>query len=238
MNFMKSRNIARLLRRMFKGFLKKDILLFPDCRIDFELLGTDYGSWPVINSIIQDAVVIYSFGIGDDISWDLAIIEKFKVKVHAFDPTSKCKLWLNSIELPHDFVYHDIGLSDHNGFQEFVPPDNEKHVSFSIVKKDSEKKSEMFKVSSLDQIMKCLGHQVINVLKMDIEGAEYNVLNDMMTKNIFPCVLMVEFHHRFVEVGMQKTIDTVSTLKTNGYCIFYVSPNGEEIGFIQKSAVE
>lgn len=237
MIFEKSINSIRILRRIFRAFLRKDILLFPNCRIDFKLLGTDYGSWPAIDFIFQKAEVIYSFGIGDDISWDLAIIEKYNVKIHAFDPTSRCKQWLNTIVLPNDFVYHDVGLSNQNGFQEFAPPDNEGHVSFSIVKKEAEKKGEMFKVSSLDQIMKWLKHEAIDVLKMDIEGAEYIALNDMLEKNIFPNIVMVEFHHRFEEVGIQKTIDTVGALKTNGYSIFYVSPNGEEIGFIQKSAV-
>ena len=30
--------------------------------------------------------MVYSFGVGQDISWDLAMIERFGVTVHAFDP--------------------------------------------------------------------------------------------------------------------------------------------------------
>jgi len=33
--------------------------------------------------------VVYSLGIGEDISFDLALIEKYGARVHAFDPTPK-----------------------------------------------------------------------------------------------------------------------------------------------------
>ncbi|GIS18490.1 MAG: hypothetical protein CM15mP120_04060 [Pseudomonadota bacterium] len=43
--------------------------------------------------------------------------------------------------------------------------------------------------------MRDLGHDHLDVLKMDIEGAEYAVLDDMLQSNILPDQLLVEFHH-------------------------------------------
>ena len=36
----------------------------------------------------KDAVV-YSVGLGQDISWDKALIEKYRCEVYGFDPTPK-----------------------------------------------------------------------------------------------------------------------------------------------------
>ena len=47
-------------------------------------------------------------------------------------------------------------------------------------------------------------------------------------------MLLIEFHHRFPEVGLEKTKEAVSFVRSQGYCIFYVSANGEEIGFYKK----
>ena len=44
-------------------------------------------------------------------------------------------------------------------------------------------------------MMRDLGHDHLDVLKMDIEGAEYAVLDDMLQSDILPDQLLVEFHH-------------------------------------------
>ncbi|MEO7863989.1 MAG: FkbM family methyltransferase [Nitrospirales bacterium] len=47
-----------------------------------------------------------------------------------------------------------------------------------------------FRVSSL---MQQLGDTSIDLLKMDIEGAEYTVIRDMVATNLLPRLLLLEF---------------------------------------------
>jgi len=39
---------------------------------------------------------------------------------------------------------------------------------------------------------------------MDIEGAEYEVIDDLIASGIRPKQILVEFHHRFKNVGVKK----------------------------------
>jgi len=58
-----------------------------------------------------------------------------------------------------------------------------------------------------------LKHSKIDLLKMDIEGAEYSVLKDMESVNIRPKQLLIEFHHRFPNVGIGETKKAIRIVK-------------------------
>jgi len=88
-------------------------------------------------------------------------------------------------------------------------------------------------VLRLATIMEKLGHDHIDVLKMDIEGAEYGVIADLLSCEIRVDQLLVEFHHRWPEVGLDKTRRAIHELNERGYRIFNISPNGEEYSFLR-----
>ena len=77
-----------------------------------------------------------------------------------------------------------------------------------------------------------LKHSRIDLLKMDIEGAEYAVIDDLIACGIVVKQLLVEFHHRWKEIGISKTEGIVRNLNAAGYRIFAISPSGEEYGFL------
>ena len=88
----------------------------------------------------------------------------------------------------------------------------------------------MFKVST---VMKNLQHSRIDLIKMNIEGGEYDVVRDIVNLKIDVKQLLVEFHHRFKGVGIQKTKEALSCLNRTGYKIFTISDNGQQYGFIR-----
>ena len=69
---------------------------------------------------------------------------------------------------------------------------------------------------------------------MDIEGAEYEVLEGLLNSPVLPTQLLVEFHHRFVEDGLAKTYDIIRRLRDAGYRIFAISEIGREISFLKE----
>ncbi len=83
--------------------------------------------------------------------------------------------------------------------------------------------------------MKMLGHACIDLLKMDIEGAEYDVLAEILTQRIPVKQLLVEFHHRWPQIGVEKTKQAICALNTAGFRIFSVSLSGEEYSFLHLS---
>src|SRR5207248_3092074 len=87
-------------------------------------------------------------------------------------------------------------------------------------------------VCRLSTAMRELEHTRIDLLKMDVEGAEYAVLQDMLAGGIRPRQLLVEFHHRFRGVGRRATTRALRALDIAGYRIFHVSPTGREFAFL------
>jgi hypothetical protein len=71
----------------------------------------------------------------------------------------------------------------------------------------------MAPVRHIATIMKELGHGSIDLLKMDIEGAEYGVIEDLSSSQIPIGQICVEFHHRWKEIGPSKTRRAIDCLR-------------------------
>jgi len=55
--------------------------------------------------------------------------------------------------------------------------------------------------------------------------------------DIRPGQIIVEFHHRFPEIGLSMTKKAIRELKRAGYKIFYIDPKGEEFSFIHRNLI-
>ena len=191
-------------------------------------IGSEYGGYLVDPSLIPPEPVVYSLGVGEDISFDLALIEHYGCRVHAFDPTPKVKGWIESQRLPERFSFDGIGIADFDGETDFYLPPKTDFISHSMIRaRQYSLDSIRVPVTKLSTLMKRLGHSRIDVLKMDIEGAEYAVLTDVIKDNIDVGQILVEFHHRLSSVGIDKTRTVLSSLDDYGMKICYVCPRME-----------
>ena len=194
-------------------------------------LGNKNASFTVNPVVLSSSDIVYSFGIGTDISFDLELIKKFGVSVFAFDPTPKSIEWLRLQDLPETFRYFPIGLAPYSGVADFHLPKNENYVSASMTSIQSDKSIKV-NVKTLSELMREFGHTSIDILKMDIEGIEYDVIVDILRSGIQIRQLLVEFHHRFHNMGSKITRTTIQNLKSAGFELFHVSGNSEEFSFI------
>lgn len=162
------------------------------------------------------------------------MIERFGVNIFAFDPTPKSIEWIKRQKLPPEFHFFEYGIAGYDGTATFFPPENPEHVSYTLLDrpKTADKAIEA-EVYRLETIIKRLGHDKIDILKMDVEGAEYGVIDDLIASGVTVDQLLVEFHHRFENVGIPKTKRAIKALNQHGFKIFYVSPNYEEYSFIR-----
>jgi FkbM family methyltransferase len=174
--------------------------------------------------------------VGEDATFDLALVSRYGLCVHLFDPTPKSIEWVRSQDFPEQVVFHDYGIAAEDGEISFNPPENPAHVSFTVLNRPSTcDRAVKLPVKRLPTIMNELGHQRIDILKMDVEGAEYDVIDDLCGCEVRPGQILVEFHHRFPGVGIAKTKASVAQIKGIGYDLFSVSSNGEEFGFVRKA---
>jgi FkbM family methyltransferase len=199
--------------------------------------GNSYGGFYVFPGCLNANSIVYSFGIGEDISFDKAIIENHNCSVFGFDPTPKSINWVMGQKLPDGFKFFEYGINDKSGLVDFYLPKNPEHVSgsFTIQKNVDINEKVTVQMKSFIDITHELGHKHIDVLKMDIEGAEYNVLEDILNSKITITQILIEFHDRFIENGKFKSKQAIKKLKDNGFEIFAISDSFEEISFINKN---
>jgi FkbM family methyltransferase len=196
-----------------------------------------YGEWCLSPEGLSPGSLVYSFGVGEDAEFDLALIEKYGVSVHAFDPTPAAIEWVRSRHFPEGFHFHAIGISNVDGSATFSAPVTEGSACYTLLDRQGGRgESVTAEVRRLGSIAAELGHDHIDLLKMDIEGAEYAVLPDIISCGIPVSQLLVEFHHRFTNVGNEPTRQAVELLLANGFRILHISPSGREYAFLHDSA--
>jgi FkbM family methyltransferase len=158
------------------------------------LIGTNYGGWVVPVDRLNSSSICYCAGCGEDISFDIGLIELFNCKVYAFDPTPRSIDYVNkNFSNKKNLYFFDIGLWYKEDYLKFYQPKNQMHVSHSIL--NLQKTDEYFvaKVKRLRDILKNNNHNKIDLLKLDIEGAEYKVIDSIIEDNIKIDILCIEF---------------------------------------------
>jgi len=182
--------------------------------------------------------IVYSFGVGEEVSFDMELINKFGCKVYAFDPTPKSIRFVENLPPNDKFIFNPYGIYNTDGFIKFYLPEDENYVSGSSINR-WRYNEKIFKpidvpVKTFAAITKQLGHNKIDVLKMDIEGAEYDVIDGILNSGIDITQILVEVHHRFPDVGVNKTKDFVNKLNAHGYKIAKIADSKEEYSFIKE----
>ena len=137
--------------------------------------------------------------------------------------------------LPAQFEFFECGIAEKTGPVEFFLPKNANHVSGSLLKQDwiDERRTIRVEMKSWEDIVAALGHRRIDVLKMDIEGAEYLVLDGILDGPVSISQILIEFHDRLFPDGKVRTREALRKMKGHGYEIFGVSGSGEEVSFIK-----
>ena len=156
-------------------------------------LGTEYGGWAIQTNLLNKDSIIYCFGVGTDISFDEELIKRYDCVVYGFDPTPRSIKWVETTSLHNNYKFIPYGISNFDGDSLFNQPLRDEWVSYSETYNGNEN-SVYCPVKKITTIMKELNHTHIDLLKMDIEGSEYSVLDDMINNNINPNQLLIEFH--------------------------------------------
>ena len=190
-------------------------------RVKMTFAGSEYGGWWYNAAILGHDSVIYSFGLGEDTSWDEAILQQ-GMDVYGFDPTPKSIAYVKSRdELRQQagtFYFTAEGLSDKSGTLTFTMPLDSTHVSLEQGVHEGRGALLQLKVETLYNIMERNGHSHIDLLKLDIESSEYEVLENLLSKRYLPFTqLLVEFHQRFEAIGIARHETLLKALKDSGF---------------------
>jgi FkbM family methyltransferase len=230
-------NFKTIIKRFYQKTSGQVKHLSKDIKIEKKWFGNGYGGFFVHPNVLSNKSIIYSVGIGEDISFDLAIINDYDCNIFGFDPTPKSIKWINSQILPISLKFYPFGLHHTSEKTTFYLPLDENHVSGSVTAQTNVDKNRAVEVDMLTIIdMAALNqHKIIDVLKMDIEGSEYVILDSILNSGIFIGQICIEFHDRFYKNDDLESKDAIKKLKNAGYLIFGVSKSFEEISLIHES---
>jgi len=209
------------LKAVVKG---RDFFYNITINIKAEKLGNKSEGWWIYPDIIKDKKpIVFSFGLGENISFDMSIMQKYNAKVYGFDPTPKALKYVKSIDTGDNFILQEYAVSNSDEHITFNLPENENHVSGSILDINSTKTItvEAKRIQAILQELNIKSNE-IDILKMDIEGAEYNVIEDMLNCQIFPKQVLIEYHHFFDTISNEQTKENILLLLKNNYELFYI----------------
>lgn len=236
MTKLKNTSAYRKTKRLLKQIIGEDLWTGIQFQCEKDLLGQD---WCICPEGISKRSIVYSFGIGDDISFDRLLIERYGCQVFGFDPTPHCIEWIRDQQLPDGFHFFPYGISNYDGTVKLFPRVRKKGKSNEMLTLVNESKSAAdgidMQVFQLKTILSKLNHSHIDVLKMDIEASEYSVIDNILDCGIEVYQILIEFHHRFNSVDKKLTLDAISKLNRSGYYIYFISQLGREYSFINKS---
>ena len=177
-------------------------------------LGNKGANWYVPLDLFDQTSVVYSGGVGEDISFDLELIKKYHCHIHAFDPTPRSIKFAQKLKKLKHWYFYPWGIWIENKKIKFYQPKNKNDISASIVNLQKTRRFFYGQSKTIKKIMKNLRHEKIDLLKLDIEGAEEMVLLDILQQKIYPKVLCVELHN---QLSINKIFHLISELRQQHY---------------------
>lgn len=188
-------------------------------------LGNAYGGWVIPVGSIEANSICYCVGCGEDISFDVALINQYACAVDGIDPTPKAVEFVKR-ETQNQPLYrlHEVALWSEAGSMKFFTPADSSHVSHSLT--NLQETSDYIEVDTvrLSALMKDNGHKELTLLKLDVEGAENTIVSTLLEDKISCDILCIEFDELLYPTTERLTqiSQTIRALFSAGYQLFWV----------------
>jgi FkbM family methyltransferase len=220
-----SSRLCLLLTKYHRAFC-----MDPAGDLELKKLGSDYGGWVAPVNRVKADWICYSGGIGEDTTFDEELIKRCGCQVWGFDPTPKAIQYVEREKkrLGPRFHFLNCGLWSSEMTLRFHVPEDPSNPSFSVLKLTDSEEFVEAPCKSVPQLMRELGHERVDLLKIDVEGAEFEVLKSVLSGDVKPSVLCVEYD---MPVSVLKMHRSVMNLRKVGYNL--VSIDGLNYTFVK-----
>ena len=174
------------------------------------------------NSLNSNSIVI-SAGVGRSITFEIDLANKYCAKILLLDPSPTGIATINNTEnLPASIEFKPLGLTAQSGTIAFDLPENPEEGSYKIAQ--SEAGAEQFQCLGISELVDSFSNKKIDLLKIDIEGFEYELLDCVIRNKIAIDQICVEIHHNRAIAINHSIIDAailIFRLYLAGYRIIY-----------------
>lgn len=222
--------------------LRRQIGVLPPGKVQGVIfLGSAYGGYAVPADAVKGGVGL-SFGAGEDISFEVGAASELGATVHIYDPTPRaieyCRRTISGCDRAWGdrLFIHPCGVWSENKRERFYVPANPEHVSHSIV--NLQNTGDYFEAECLSpqEILRRLDLNWVSFVKLNIEGAEYEVVNAMFDASITPGVVCITFDELHSPMDGNAT-DRLRGLVTRFYAESYkvVHAVGSKVTFVRRA---
>lgn len=225
--------------RLAKTRLRQWLNVIPSVDTDLIIDTVSEGGWTYCPQLLNRESIVYSFGVGDDISFDLSLIQRTGATVFAFDPTVVLADLNSRFDIPSSFHFYAWAAACEDGEMILYPRVEHGRVSKTMytLMENAHVKTQARQVPArtIKSIANEFEHQKIDLIKIDIEGAEYGVIEDLLKSHLRPTQILIEFHHRHAGFSKHDTLNCIQEMRKAGYKIFSCSDLIREIAFMHES---
>jgi FkbM family methyltransferase len=189
-------------------------------------LGSERHScaWSFCPDVLSKNSIVISGGVGKDITFEHGLVEKFGCNVILLDPSPT---GIETMSLPGNqipqFRYLPVGLAGKPCSLRLSAPLDPVEGSWIPVQA-----REMIEVQCLDirSVMNQCGCDSIDLLKLDIEGPEYDVLDSILDLGIPVRQVLVEYHHGLLPgYTISQTMKSIFKMRKHGYKLIFGDGN-------------
>lgn len=202
-----------------------------------KFLGTEYGGWLLDLELVPDNSTVISAGIGEDISFDIELIKRKNCQIVGIDPTIKSHKFIDSQTGLNNFSLIKKALDKTKDDIVFMYENtNPNYVSESILPNHHSVGNNYYLTETITLQELFEAHKNISVVKMDIEGSEYDVLKNLTAIPESVKQLCIEFHHFCTDYTLEDSKNIIEHLGSFGFKSVYSNkPNSiKEVTLVRK----
>lgn len=178
-------------------------------------IGTAYGGWVVPDGVIGPDWVCYCVGTGTDISFDLGLIERYGATVVSFEPAPGSLEYVREEAAGVDgFTFMPVGIGRRDGSVPMYLAEDSDSTALSATNLQATETWVERPVRSLPSVMDELGHERVDLLKLSLEGWEYEVVPYLDYGRMGVRVLAVELTH---SRPARKALELIELLRSCGF---------------------
>ncbi len=230
-----------VIRTLFKFYdeIKRNMFEYKLRRLNVHKHPPNY---LFVNSFNEKSVIL-DVGCGKDADFSRYIMEHYGAKTIGVDPTIKHKPFLMKLSKETNNQFRHLPLLVSSTNKEILFNESDQNESGSIlndhinVKNDVIKKYAVKSVT-LSNLLKSVNLKNADYIKLDLEGAEYELLlkTPVKTLSLFNQIF-IEFHHHCVDkFSIKDTRDIVNYIRKAGF--YPITENERDYLFIKTNKVK
>jgi len=180
--------------------------------------------WTILPLRLGPSSHVLCAGAGHDISFELELSKKFHCPVYLMDPSpTGQKTWESFRHSAEGIIFLPSAISDRDGEISMVEPLDPVEGSYrSLPAKDD--LSLRVPARGITSLMMEWGWSDIDLLKLDIEGAEFCVLDALLKSKIPVRQICVELHHgKGFSTRRKDSVRAILQLISRGFRLVYRS---------------